>query len=299
MNRLTIIEAPSALGLSHRGVERLPRALLDEGLAERLGALRGPALAAPVHGTAVDPRSGVLNADAIAAFSIRLADAVGTVLDAGDFPLVLGGDCSIVLGNLLALRRRGRPGLFFVDGHADFYLPEVLPDGEAASMDLAFATGRGPDVVANLESRRPLVHDEDVVVYGRRDAADAEKHHSPRVEDTAALLIDLDSVRREGAAAAAERGVRHLDSRPIDGYWIHVDVDALEDDVMPAVDYRMPGGLRWDEFVDGLRVAVRGSRGRGLHVGIYNPDLDPEREVARALVDALAQVFSDSNSRAQ
>ena len=60
---------------------------------------------------------------------------------------MLGGDCSILLGNLLALRRRGRYGLLFVDGHADFYHPEANPNGEAASMDLAFATGRGPEVL--------------------------------------------------------------------------------------------------------------------------------------------------------
>jgi arginase len=41
------------------------------------------------------------------------------------------------------LKRRGRYGLLFIDGHADFYQPEVNPNGEAASMDLAFATGHG------------------------------------------------------------------------------------------------------------------------------------------------------------
>jgi arginase len=88
----------------------------------------------------------------------------------GEFPVVLGGDCSIMLGCLLALRRRGRHGLLFLDGHADFYQPEAEPDGEAASMELALATGRGPVVVTDLEGRRPLVRDEDVVVLGRRDA---------------------------------------------------------------------------------------------------------------------------------
>jgi len=71
-------------------------------------------------------------------------------------PLVLGGDCSILLGTTLALRRRGRFGLLFIDGHADFYQPEVEPKGEAASMDLAFATGPHQCVgmnVARLEGR--------------------------------------------------------------------------------------------------------------------------------------------------
>jgi hypothetical protein len=66
---------------------------------------------------------------------------------------VLGGDCSILLGAMLALRRRGRYGLLYIDGDADFYQPEVNPlSGAASASDLAFATGRGPDVVADIEA---------------------------------------------------------------------------------------------------------------------------------------------------
>jgi hypothetical protein len=52
-------------------------------------------------------------------------------------------------------------------------------------MELALATGRCPVVVTDLEGRRPLVRDEDVVVLGRRDAEIAEAHGCKRIEDTA------------------------------------------------------------------------------------------------------------------
>jgi len=68
----------------------------------------------------------------------------GSAIDVGEFPIVRGGDCSIVLGCLLAIRRRGRHGLLFLDGHADFYQPEAEPSGEVASIDLALATAAGP-----------------------------------------------------------------------------------------------------------------------------------------------------------
>ena len=97
-----------------------------------------------------DPDTGILNSRSIRDFSLALAEMTGDVLDRGDIPIVLGGDCSIVLGTMLALRRRGRHGLLFLDGHADFYQPEAEPNGEAASMDLALATGRGPDLLADL-----------------------------------------------------------------------------------------------------------------------------------------------------
>ena len=286
---LVIIEAPSALGLAKRGVEKLPTALLSAGLAERLRAQRGERLAAPPHNALPDRSTGLLNPDEIARFSVRLADAVGRALDQGAFPLVLGGDCSIVLGNLLALRRRGRYGLFFIDGHADFYQPQVLPDGEAASMDLALATGRGPRVVVNLEDRGPLVRDDDVLLFARRDAKEAEQYHSPRVEDTSVAMIDLAAVRAEGIRGAASRAVAYLEARPIEGYWVHVDVDVLDDAVMPAVDYRMPDGLHWDEFVHTLQAATGSASAVGLHVGIFNPELDEDGSIARALVNALAK----------
>ena len=215
-----ILEAPSVLGLFPKGVETLPDALLAAGLAERLGARRAGRVEPPAYDRERDPETLLLNPRGIADYAVALADAVGAVIDRGEFPVVLGGDCSILLGNLLALRRRGRYGLLFLDGHADFYQPEAEPNGEAASMDLALATGRGPAVVTDIEGRRPLVRDEDVVVLGRRDAADAEAHGSQRIEDTAIAMTDLAAVRAAGVEAAAARAVaapverrarRHLD----------------------------------------------------------------------------------------
>jgi arginase len=108
------------LGLFPKGVETLPDALLAAGLGERLEAGRAGRLEPPPYDDRRDPKTMLLNPRGIAGYSVALADAVGRTIDAGEFPVVLGGDCSIVLGCLLALRRRGRYGLLFLDGHADF-----------------------------------------------------------------------------------------------------------------------------------------------------------------------------------
>jgi arginase len=283
-----IVEAPSVLGLFPKGVETLPDALLGAGLAERLGARRAGRIEPPPYDPDRDPETLLLNPHGIADYAIALADAVGPILDRGEFPVVLGGDCSILLGNLLALRRRGRYGLLFLDGHADFYQPEAEPNGEAASMELALATGRGPAVVADIEGRRPLVRDADVVVLGRRDAADAEAHGSQRIEDTAIAMTDVAAVRAAGVDAAATSAVARLARLELDGFWLHLDADVLDDAVMPAVDYRMPGGLSWDELVAVLRAGVSGGA-VGVNVTIFNPELDGGGSIARAFVDALAR----------
>jgi arginase len=285
----TIVEAPSVLGLFPKGVERLPEALLTAGLSERLGARRAGRVEPPAYEADRDPETLLLNPHAIPAYSIALAYDVGAVLDRGEFPVVLGGDCSILLGNLLALRRRGRYGLLFLDGHADFYQPEAEPNGEAASMDLALATGRGPAVVTDIEGRCPLVRDEDVVVFGRRDFADAEAHGSQRIEDTTIAMTDLVAMRVAGVEAAAASAVERLSKPELDGFWIHLDADVLDDAVMPAVDYRMPEGLSWDELATVLRACVSSGRAIGINVTIFNPKLDGDGSIARAFIEVLAR----------
>jgi arginase len=284
-----IIEAPSVLGLFPKGVETLPDALLAVGLAERLGARRAGRVEPLPYEPERDPVTLLLNPRGIVDYSVALADAIGAVVDRDEFPVVLGGDCSILLGNLLALRRRGRYGLLFLDGHADFYHPEAEPNGEAASMDLALATGRGPAVVTDMEGRCPLVRDADVVVLGRRDAADAEAHGSQRIEDTAIAMIDLAAVRVAGVKAAAASAVERLSRVELDGLWIHLDADVLDDAVMPAVDYRMPDGLSWDELAAVLRAGISSGRAVGINVTIFNPKLDGDGSIARAFMEVLAR----------
>jgi arginase len=286
-----ILEAPSILGLKPSGVERLPEALLTAGLGDTLGARLGGRVSPRIpYRRLRDPITPVLNVAALVEFSPRLADAVESVLDQGDFPLVLGGDCSILLGTALALRRRGRFGLLFIDGHADFYQPEAEPGGEAASMDLALATGRGPEVLTNLEGRQPLVRDEDVVLLGYRDAQEQAAHGSqPLPRDL--LAFDLARLRQTGAEAIAQAAIEHLTrpDGPSEGFWIHIDADVLDDDIMPAVDYRLPGGLSWDELTTVLRVAFQSARVAGLELTVYNPALDPDGNGARGLANTIAQ----------
>lgn len=284
-----ILEAPSALGLTTDGVASLGERLLDLGLAERTGARRAGRLAVPAR-TPLPDETGILNARAIAAFSPRLADAVGRVLDAGAFPIVLGGDCTILLGAMLALRRRGRYGLLFIDGHADFFQPEAEPNGEGASMDLAWVTGHGPAVVADLEGRRPLVRPGDAVAFGYRDHEDQEASGSQPLP-AGLRAFDLPELRATGVEAAAREAVGRLLRDDLDGFFIHLDADVLDDAVMPAVDFRTPGGLSPDELRAVLGVALDSGRAVGLEVTIYNPDLDADGTAGRVLAKVLAEAL--------
>jgi arginase len=287
----TVIQAPSHLGLRAAGVEQLPRALLDAGLAKRLSARIAAPVPVPHHDPRIDPDTRILNPTALRDYSFLLADAVGSALDRGDFPIVLGGDCTILLGSALALKRRDRHGLLFLDGHADFYQPVAEPTGEGASMDLAFVTGRGPEIVTNLEGRSPLIRDEDAVLFAFRDAEHAAAEGSQPVPPTL-MAMNLKAVRERGVEEAARDAMVHLmrEMGPA-GFWIHLDVDVLDDAIMPAVDYRLPDGLSWAELMTVLHAAVAFDHAIGLDVTIFNPLLDSSNRLAFRLVDVLAEAL--------
>jgi arginase len=293
MPAYAILEAPSALGHvpAHLGVERAPEVLLAAGLADGVDARRAGRVAAEGYSPVRDEATGILNPQALAVYSSQLADALTGLLDREEFPVVLGGDCSIVLGAMLALRRRGprkRYGLLYIDGDADFYQPEVNPlDGAASASDLAFATGRGPAVVTDLEGHGPLVRDDEVVVFASRDAADRERRGCQPLP-AGLLEIGRDRVGELGAAAAAREAVSYLtrDGGP-DGFWIHLDADAVDQTLMQAVDDPRPNGLRWDEVVSAISTAIGSGRAVGLQVAIYNPDFDPDGANGRGLAAAI------------
>jgi arginase len=301
MSTFAVIDHPSNLGLRPSGVERLPATLRRAGLVTRLGA-RDAGLVPPAaaYNPVRDPETGILNGPGLRAGAQALAGVVAAVVADGEIPLVLAGDCSVVLGGLLGLRdaarhraHEARPGLLFVDGHVDFYQPGASPTGEVADMDLALATGRGPKLLAGLDPSGPLVRDDDVVALGARDKQERHAAGSQDVAASAIHLFELDLIRRSGMEKASRQAVRILSrSELAPGFWLHLDADVLEDAAMPAVDYRQPDGLSPAELTMLLRAARESGRLAGMSVAIYNPALDRSGRAAGILVDTLTAGLS-------
>jgi len=292
--RIAVLDAPSNLGLrpptptSVPGCAKAPGALRDRGLLSRLGARDAGCLTPPRYDPADwRPGDGVCHADHIAAYSVRLARRIGAIIDADEFPLVLGGDCSILLGAALAMNRLGeavggRIGLVFVDGHSDFRHPGNAPYvGAAAGEDLALATGRGQVELAGIENRRPYFRDVDVVVLGIRG------HDEYRLDLQAAGIAcrAVPALRAEGAARTAQWAREQL--AECAGYWVHVDVDVLDPAVLPAVDAPDDGGIAHPE----LELLIAGLVGDvsclGMELTVFDPDHDPDGGYAAEVTDTV------------
>jgi arginase len=296
MRRLAVLDAPSNLGLMppkpgvEPGVRHLPDALRNHRLLERIGAMDAGRVEAPTYSPEIEP-SGVRNGLAIREFSFALAERVGELLASDTLPLVLGGDCSILLGTMLALKKRGRFGLAFVDGHADFLTPDRSATKGVAGMDLAIATGRGPDLLAAMAGVGSLVDERAVVAIGYRgvgsDAAGADE-----LRRTGATVISLEELRAIDLTAAASQTVATFEQQALDGFWIHVDVDVLDSSMMPAVDSPQPHGLSYDELAGLLQPLLASRLATGMQVTIFDPDLDPAGTLARRIVGTIVDSFS-------
>jgi arginase len=291
VTQFAIIEAPSDLGLHPSGVANAPKALLMAGLAEGLRAEQLGKVPPPAYSAVRDPETQILNSDSLVDYANDLAVATGVALDRGAFPIVLGGDCSILLGNMLALRRRGRFGLFFLDGHQDFYQPTASPTGEAADMDLAIVTGNSHPRVTNLDGLCPLVREQDTILFANRDDDEVKEAGGQEIGITDIKHYNLDAVRDLGAPKAVREAVNSLDPG-LAGIWIHLDVDVLSDEVMPAVDYRMPGGLSLKELEEVLQTVMEQGDCVGMDITIFNPNLDRDGKIAARLVACLVNALN-------
>jgi arginase len=256
----------------------------------RLGAEDAGSVVPPAYAAAIDPAIKVRNASGIRDYSLQLADRIDELLGKGRFPLVLGGDCSILLGSALALRKRGRYGLLFVDGHADLLTPASSQSGGAAGMDLALATGLGPELLTAIENKNPYIRQEDTIIFGYRRPAPGEI--SPAAPQPPMGFFPLNLVQQQGIAQSARTAVAHLESLPTQGFWIHVDMDVLATEWMPAVDSPEAGGMTPQELSTLLQVATQSDRCVGMEITIYDPTLDPAGKGADLIVNLLAKVFS-------
>ena len=292
----TVLDAPLSLGLRRErpevvpGVARLPETLRRLGLLERLEARDAGALPAPTaYAAQREPGTNALNARAVQTYALALAERVWALLDAGLFPVVLGGDCSILLGVTLALRRRGRCGLLFCDGHTDYWPPEQSQTGGLAGMDLWFAT-RGRLPLLDATSPPPLTRPEDVVLFGPRDGEGRAAAGLPDPRAAGMGLLDLPTIRRRGAAQAARDALAHFEGRGLERFWLHLDADVLNEAQMPAVDSPQPDGLWTHEAAEALDVFMRSGLVVGLDVTIYDPDRDPDGQAGRHLLQLIAEV---------
>jgi len=294
--KVAVFGVPSAAGGVAPGMERGAFALREAGLLEALGRD-----ARVVHLSDLslfpfgdDPEHPRCRNLATAACAARAtADEMSRAMCEG-FTLVIGGDCSLVVGTVAGARLAlGAPvGLVFIDANADLNTPETSPSGRLAGMALALATGLGPEEMTAAGGIRPAVDAEHVALVGFRALDPGER---PRL-GALGLALPAAAARALGMRATAALALDAIenDAGPI---VVHFDVDAIDPDAMPAKAAVTPGdGFTWQQASDLLAALLASPRVVALEVTEFVPDRDPDGGCARRLVKLLARAVAQKGS---
>ncbi|UXW84431.1 arginase family protein [Microbacterium azadirachtae] len=294
---VAVVSAPTNLGLRPPvpggvpGAAKAPEALREAGLHRLLharGAVDGGVV---LPGRYVDDdgrraAGTVRNQAAIIDHASRLAHRLFEIRESGQAPLVLGGDCSLLIGAGLATRVSGGGGLVHIDGHTDFRHPGNSDGvGSVAGEDLAAAVGAHSPALSDIDGLSPYFAPARTAHIGCRYG----DPHEEELRRTIALVAPADEVILHGGVRAASR-VRAVDGLE-SGYWIQVDVDVLDPSHMPAVDSPDPGGLSPGELI-GLLAALA-PHAWGASVTVFDPDLDPDGVHARTVAGIVAEGLAD------
>lgn len=302
--QVVVLGAPSSIGIrpydtgAVRDLARAPATLRSNGVIQRLGAIDLGDVTPPRYRDFTRTGHGVRNESELVAYSHQLAARVARTPGEA-FTLLMGGDCSIVLGALLGLRHRYQQpvALAYVDGHADFATPQESITGSAASMDLAMTIGRGDTPLARLDDAGPLVDSRDVVLMGRRDEGETWYGHEA-LSRSGILDLPTTRIRRMGHAAAVDAALTRLTRNGLAGFWIHLDADVIDGGLMPAVDSPLPGGPDLDELAQWLQPMIDHPQALGMQLTIFDPALDPDGACADRLVRLLERLLGPRNGAA-
>jgi arginase len=268
------------------GVARMPQAIHSAGIEHRMPGPVAPTWI-PITGIgAMRGPSGLLAEDALTSMVADTATALSDAWRDGEIPLVVAGDCPVLLAPLIAAEPNGGAGLAFIDGHEDAWDPHVTPTGEASDCEIGLALGlyAGP---AGLARQLPCLSPDHLTVLGARDQDEIADAGQPSIRDRVAHYRSGAQLAAEQSYAEIAEAVTASAATAEAGWWCHVDLDVLGTASLPAVDYQQPGGLTWTQL-DHLTSACLSVPGcLGASVVIYNPDLDGGHAAGR-IADYIA-----------
>jgi arginase len=288
----TVIGVPiDSVGRSG-GTEHAPRVMREAGVVDLLGARDAGDLDVHIRDERRDPETGVVGSGDVLAMTAAVRAAVRDAVTAGERPFLLGGCCSLVPGAMAGVRDvSGTLGVANVDGHVDVYDGDSSPTGEAADMPIGVALGREPK--AWVESAGgPSTRPDLVIALGARDPDEREDIAALMAGELAGLeAVSPEELRAGGLEAVADRSAGHLAERA-GRFWLHLDVDVLDEAAMPATDYLMPGGLEWDELDALLRPLAASPALAGVSVGCVNPEKDPDGSLVPRTAELAGRIFA-------
>ena len=294
MKEICIVEFPSNLGLKEPqtgkepGVKNLPDWFWKHNLHKAIHPKNIIRLDPPKYSNNRDPETNILNANSLVDYAREQAYLINNLLTQNKFPFILGGDCSILLGPAIALKQKGNYGLFYLDGHTDFMNISLSETGGVGGMAASIVTGNGHEKLTNILNLSPYINEENLWCVGNREYDDKYENE---IRNSSATYISLQELRKQGVSNCVKSFLSQIENKNLDGFWLHIDVDVLNDTLMPCVDSRTPDGLTYEEFNELTSYLFESSKLSGLEITILDPDLDDTGQYTKNFVENISTTF--------
>ncbi len=293
LKNIVLLGSATSAAALRPGHERTPAALRAAGIADRLKA---GGFHVTDHGDTAtyvsqpdEEHPRAKNTSAILKSLNDLRPRVEVAVKTGALPLILSGDCVSVLAVIAGARRYYRNvSLIFVDRDADLNVPATSPSGCVDAMTVSQVIGRGAPELIRFWGEPPLVREPDVALFGFDRLDPPEEQYLLASPLRRHPSLEVSAV---GAAAAAHLALQRVHAAKHD-FVLHLDVDVINGEEFPWTKVPAAGGLSLKEVRDALRVFAGQPNLAALVVAGYNPDLDPDGQGARKLIDLLADALS-------
>lgn len=288
-----IFGVPLAYGASMAGVELGPAALRVARLNKRITKLGYQVrdlddLEVEEEQSTPEPGDKLKHLREIRDACAELARTVQQILEAGEIPLILGGDHSIAMGSITGFsaycrQRNETPGLIWFDAHADMNQPETTPSGNIHGMPLAVVLGYGAPELVNLGGFAPKLQPEFCVHVGARDVDPGERE---LIHKLGIRFITMREIDERGMSACMDEAIA-IASRASGAYAVTFDVDALDPGDAPGSGTLVRGGLTYREAHLAMEKIAEAGGMRSLEVVEINTALDVNNKTAELGVELI------------
>lgn len=295
-----IIGVPLDLGASRRGTDAGPSAVRVAGLSASLVKLGYEVtvesdIPVPTMETRHPESRKARFKSEILEVCERLAVATRDTLDAGDIPLVIGGDHSIAMGTIAGVAAHYRNkdadiGLIWFDAHGDMNLPGTSPSGNIHGMPLAHVLGYGDPDLSNILDQCPAVKPENVVLIGIRDIDDHEREF---IRTSGIKVFTMSDIDELGMTHVCQETLKIVNANTA-GFHISFDVDGCDPSVIPGSGTLVPGGVSFREAHQLLENCAKTGRMTSMEVVELNPFLDQANVSAERAVTLIQSAFGRS-----
>lgn len=218
----------------------------------------------------------------------QLAVQVEAILDAGQLPVVLGGDHSIAIGSFAGVvsyyrKRQQAPGLIWFDAHADMNTPETTPSGNIHGMPLAALFGYGAKELTDVAGFAPKIDPRLCAHVGARDIDAGERE---LIRNLGVRFFTMREIDERGMSTCMDEAIA-IASRGTGGYGVTFDVDVLDPGDAPGSGTLVRGGLTYREAHLGMEKIAEAEGMCSLEVVEINTALDVNNKTAELGVELI------------